>query len=416
MRLSGEFAPPGDKSISHRVGLLALLAEGQCRVRNFSRGADCASTLAAAAQLGAAVNWAGEDLLLGGAGGALASQAKIDCGNSGTTMRLLMGLVAGQYGSYVLDGDESLRGRPMERVAAPLRLMGAKVACHDRCPPVEITGGGLAGISYDMPVASAQLKSALLLAGMQADGETRLNEPAVSRDHTELMLGAYGAEIGRINGGWRITRSDIRLPANIWVPGDPSSAAFFLCAAAILQGSEVTARQISLNPTRIGFISVLQRMGARMETLQQGDSPEPWGNVKVGYSPGLKACTVEAGEFPLLVDEVPILALTATQAQGTTVFKGVGELRVKESDRLEAIISQLGAMGGDLRADGDDLLVTGPTELKAASPLESFGDHRMAMTLRLAGLLCADQPKINDEECVAISYPQFGEVLLGLLA
>lgn len=414
MSLKGSFAPPGDKSISHRIGLLALLARGRCAVKNYSSGQDCASTLAAAELLGVGVDRQGDRIVLHGAGGSLAGRAEVDCGNSGTTMRLLMGILAGHDGEYVLDGDESLRRRPMERVAAPLRLMGGAVDCPDGRPPVSIRGGGLTGVTYDMPVASAQLKSALLFAGVQADGTTAVKEPAVSRDHTERMLAMAGANIEQTASGWRVRRSELSLPPELWVPGDPSSAAFFLCAAAVMPGSQVTAEAISLNPTRIGFVDVLKRMGVDLQEFIGHDQPEPWGRITVRHSPGLKGCMVWAKEIPLLVDEVPILALVATQAEGVTVFKGVGELRVKETDRLEAIISQLGAFGADLRAVDDDLLVHGPTRLAAPAEADSLGDHRMAMTLRLAGLLCGAEPRIAHEDCVAISYPGFGDTLKDL--
>jgi 3-phosphoshikimate 1-carboxyvinyltransferase len=335
----------------------------------------------------------------------------IGCQNSGTTLRLLMGIVAGVLGVYSLDGDESLRRRPMERVAEPLRLMGAKVETTAGKPPVRITGGGLKGITYTPPVASAQLKSAVMLAAVQAEGVTMVTEPAVSRDHTERLLAQCQADISRQDGAWRIKPSRLILPDSLSVPGDISSAAFFLCAAAILPGSEVTAKDVLLNPTRTQFLEVLKRMGAQVEVDLQSKRPEPRGDVRVRHNLGLKACEIMAQEIPLLVDEVPILALVASQARGTTVFRQVGELRVKESDRLAAIVSQLGSMGARARIDGDDLAVTGPTALAAPQELESFGDHRMAMMLRLAGIIAGGQPQINGEGCVSVSYPGFHHTL-----
>jgi 3-phosphoshikimate 1-carboxyvinyltransferase len=416
MKLQGVFAPPGDKSISHRAGLFALLGKGQMRVSNYSPCQDCASTLAAVALLGIEPRFTNDGLVvLTGAQGRLRPGALVDCSNSGTTMRLLMGLLAGVPGNFVLDGDDSLRRRPMERVAKPLRLMGAQVDCPDGRPPVSLTGGGLKGIDYTLPVASAQLKSALLLAGVQAAGSTFVGEPVVSRDHSERMLALCGAKLRREPGGWRIERSELTLPEELRVPGDASSAAFFLGAAAITPGSEVTAEGTLLNPTRIGFLEVLKRMGADLHIEEQGRVPEEWGRVRVAYSPGLTACVVRAEEIPLLVDEVPILALVATQARGTTVLKEVGELRVKESDRLSAVASQLGAMGADISIEGEDLVINGPTPLKApAGQLDSFGDHRIAMTLTLAGVLSGGSLGIKDEECAAVSYPGFRHDL-GLL-
>ncbi|MBI4800473.1 MAG: 3-phosphoshikimate 1-carboxyvinyltransferase [Desulfarculus sp.] len=416
MRLKGSFAPPGDKSISHRAGLFSLLGHGRMRVSNYSPCQDCSSTLGAVKLLGGEVRFSEDGVLLTGAQGRLRGGVNVDCGNSGTTLRLLMGLLAGVPGSFVLDGDESLRRRPMERVATPLRLMGAQVECLGGRPPVNISGGGLKGIDYTLPVASAQLKSAILLAGVQAGGTTFVGEPVVSRDHSERLLALCGANIRQEPGGWRIERSELTLPEELRVPGDASSAAFFLCAAAIIPGSQVISQGTLLNPTRVGFLRVLERMGAALAIEEQGRVPEEWGRVSAAYSPELKACTVRAEEIPLLVDEVPILALVATQAQGTTVMKEVGELRVKESDRLAAVASQLGAMGADISIQGEDLVINGPTPLKApAGELDSFGDHRIAMTLSLAGVLCGQEVAIKDAGCAAVSYPGFGHDLGMLL-
>ncbi|MEW5912136.1 MAG: 3-phosphoshikimate 1-carboxyvinyltransferase [Thermodesulfobacteriota bacterium] len=416
MRLVGSFNPPGDKSISHRIGLLSLLAGGACRVSNFAPGKDCASTLAAVQALGGVVRRRDGQVLLEGLRGRLKYEAELDCGNSGTTMRLLMGLLAGVPGRFTLIGDESLSRRPMERVAAPLRLMGAEVECRQGRPPVRVMGGGLKGIDYRLPVASAQLKSAVLLAGLRASGPTIVQEPAPSRDHTERLLALCGAQISRTGGAWRLEPSALTLPASLRVPGDASSAAFFLCAAAVTPGSQVTAEGVLLNPTRIGFLSVLERMGARVQVDEQGDQPEPWGRVRAAFSPQLRGCRVAAAEIGGLVDEVPILALVASQARGATVFEQVGELRLKETDRLAALVSQLGALGARLQVRGEDLVVEGPTPLSAPRALDSLGDHRMAMTLRLAGLLAGARPAIVGQECVAISYPSFEATLEGLLA
>jgi 3-phosphoshikimate 1-carboxyvinyltransferase len=266
-------------------------------------------------------------------------------------------------------------------------------------------------------VASAQVKSALLLAGLQAEGTTTVREPAPSRDHTERLLAAMGADLERRpDGAWQVRRSQLTLPERWRVPGDPSSAAFLLCAAAVLPGSRVTARGVLLNPTRTGFLTVLRRMGAAVEVAVEGEDPEPWGRVSVRQGPPLVACTVEAELFPSLVDEVPILALVATQAKGTTCFRGVGELRHKESDRLAMVVNQLRRMGARLAVEGEDLYVDGPTPLAAPRRLESAGDHRMAMMLRLAGLVAGAWPEVADEGCCAVSWPGFGRTLEALLA
>jgi 3-phosphoshikimate 1-carboxyvinyltransferase len=325
-----------------------------------------------------------------------------------------MGILAGGEGDYVLDGDASLRKRPMERVAAPLRQMGAEVRCEHGACPVRIKGGKLHGIDFELPVASAQLKSAVLLAGIQAEGRTLVRERMMSRDHTERLLRLMGASVSRTGDAWLVQRSSLTLPDLFRVPGDASSAAFFLCAAAIIPDSDVTAEGILLNPTRSGFLEVLTRMGARVEIERQGDDPEPWGLVQVRFSPGLIGCRIRAEEIPSLVDEVPILALVATQAHGTTIFEQVGELRVKESDRLAAIASQLTAMGANIIAERETLSVEGPTPLKAPSRLDAFGDHRIAMTLRVAGLLADAWPIIDSEDSIAISYPSFHHALAEL--
>ncbi len=415
MRLNGEFSPPGDKSISHRIALMSVLAERECRLTNCSSGADVRSSLEAVRNLGVQVRTEGDQIHIVGAGGRIPDSARIDCGNSGTTMRLLMGILAGRAGDFILDGDGSLRRRPMERVALPLRNMGATIETHNGNCPVRIQGGSLKGIEYELPVASAQLKSAVLLAGIQAHGITTVREPAPSRDHTERLLKDWGARISGTAGEFRVERSGLTLPESFRVPGDISSASFFLCAATIIEGSEVAAEGVLLNPTRAGFLEVLQRMGAQMEIETRGDAPEPWGRVTARFSADLSGCRIRAEEIPTLVDEVPILALVATRAQGTTVFEGAGELRIKETDRLAAVASQLGLMGAKIVAEGDRLVIEGPTALKAPQRLQSFGDHRMAMTLRLAGILTDSEPLIEDEESTAISYPEFHETLKRLL-
>jgi 3-phosphoshikimate 1-carboxyvinyltransferase len=406
MSLTGVLRPPGDKSICHRLGLVSLLARGRCRVENFSPGADCASTLAAVGRLTGLSPAVGPEVILTGAAGRV-SGAEVDCGNSGTTFRLLMGLLAARPGEFRLVGDESLCRRPMQRVAEPLLLMGGQVRPTGGRPPVFISGRVLTGVTYELPVASAQLKSAVLLAGVQAEGVTTVVEPGPSRDHTERLLAGCGAKITLDGGRCRIQRSDLTLPERVRVPGDISSAAFFICAAAVIPGSDLWVEGVVLNPTRTGFLGVLARQGCRLEVELRGADPEPWGDVRVTYSPELRAGEVTAAEVPTLIDEVPILALTATQTRGTTVFRGVGELRVKETDRLAAVVSQLSALGADLKVRGDDLFVTGPTRLDVRGSLESFGDHRMAMTLTLAGLLAGRAAEVFKHDCVRISYPGF---------
>lgn len=411
MSLKGEFSPPGDKSICHRLALMSLLAHGETRLMNFSPGADVASSLDAVRNLAGGVRTSGEHVLISGAQGKIKDHATINCGNSGTTMRLLMGILAGCSGRFILDGDSSLRRRPMERVASPLRDMGAAIECVSGACPVTIDGGGLRGIDYELPVASAQLKSAVLLAGIQAEGATSVRGQVPSRDHTERLLQDFRARISWTDSQCTVERSSLELPESYRVPGDISSAAFFLCAATIIPESDVRAEGVLLNPTRTGFLNALTRMGAQIEVETLGEAPEPWGRVRARFSPELTGCSIPSDEIPSLVDEVPILALVAARARGTTVFEGVGELRVKESDRLAAVAGQLSAMGAKVMIESDTLVVHGPANLKSPRTLESFGDHRIAMTLRLASLLTDSEAEIEGEGTTVISYPAFHETL-----
>jgi len=417
--LKGNFSPPGDKSISHRLALMSLIAKGSMQLSNFSSCDDVNTSLKAIEKLGCDVKKTSQEVIIRGANRRLTHGADIDCGNSGTTMRLLMGILSANRGIFHLDGDESLRKRPMERIAEPLRLMNAYIDTEDGKAPIRIMGGKLKGIEYELPVASAQLKSAILLAGFQAINSTTIIEPAPSRDHTERLFKELGATI--IKKGNQITlkylmwtQTDLVLPNSYYVPGDISSAAFFLCAAAILPDSDIIAEHVLLNPTRTGVLNVLKRMNARIEIDQKGEEPEPWGNVRSIFSSHLKACQIQADEIPSLVDEVPILSLVATQAHGTTIFHGVSELRIKETDRLSAIASELGKMGANITAEKDTLIIKGPTKLNPVPLLESYDDHRIAMTLRLAGLLSGQSPEIKGENCIAISYPNFHETLTQL--
>jgi len=365
----------------------------------------------------------------GAAGPSIAEGAQIDCGNSGTTARLLLGLLSGYDLRCVLSGDESLSRRPMGRVALPLAKMGAAiqppalrcVACgkNQDTLPLQVVGrgggggrGSLKAIRYASPVASAQVKSAILLAGQRAKGTTSVSEPYLSRDHTERLLPAFGVEVGAegltasIEGGQQATAP----AAALEVPGDPSSAAFLLVAAALAPGSEVAVEGVLLNPTRTGFVQVLQRMGADLAL-----EPDPgWqlgsetvGSIRVRYRKGLAATTVEPAEVPALIDELPILALAATAAAGTTVFKSVGELRVKESDRLAAIIDGLTAIGAKAWAAGDDLHVQGQAPDRQGVRLTTHGDHRLAMTWAVARAVFALDLELDDPGCIAVSYPGF---------
>ncbi len=416
-RLKGVFRPPGDKSISHRIALISIIAKGRCHVQNYSTAEDCASSLRVFKALGGVFVESGDVITINGLGSVLRESAELDCGNSGTTMRLVMGILSSLNGNFVIDGDSSLRRRPMDRVAVPLRLMGARIELTDgKNAPVAISGRSLTGITYRLPLPSAQLKSAVLLAGSQAEGLTTVIEPTRSRDHTERMLRLLGGEITETGGSWIIQKSQLRLPDSLYVPGDPSSAAFFLCAAAIIPESRVTAESTLLNETRLGFLSVLRRMGADVQVKVDGKEPENFGSICVKFSPALRGVEVKADEIPSLIDEVPILCLAATQAHGLTVFRDVKELKVKESDRVSALVTQLGQMGAILYEHDNDLFIEGPTPLRVSGGLDSFGDHRIAMTLKLAGRVAGVDPQIRDYECVSISYPGFNGDLEALSA
>lgn len=419
MILKGRFTPAGDKSISHRMALMSLISKGTVEITNFSPCEDCTSSLNAVKSLGVGVRRDWDVIHLTGAGGVIAEKGDIDCGNSGTTIRLITGLLAGRKGMYSLDGDRYLRRRPMERVARPMRMMGAEVNTTDGRCPLTVKGGSLAGIDYTLPVASAQLKSAVLFAGLQADGVTSVSEPALSRDHTERMIAGFGGTIRTVGNKISVEQSCLVFPEKFRVPGDASSAAFFLCAAAVLPESDVTAEGMLLNETRTGFIDVLKRMGADITIDVKDDNPEKQGSVTARYASGLKGCDVRPEEIPLLVDEVPILALVATQAEGRTVFNDVGELRVKETDRLAAVASELNKMGANISIESDGekerLVIEGKTPLKAPLGLDSYGDHRMAMTLRLALVIAGGDCVIADEACTGVSYPAFQDDLTRLL-
>ncbi len=416
--LTGTLAVPGDKSISHRALLLAALADGTSTITGLSAGDDVARTQQAIGALGAGVTEdAGTVSVAGGRSRLHAPGQPLDLGNSGTAMRLIAGLVAGLAGTTTLTGDGSLRGRPMDRVAEPLGRMGATLAGQgDRClPPVTVTGGTLHGIDYTPPMASAQVKSAVLLAGLGASGTTVVREPVATRAHTEEMLAAAGAEIDvRWEGtGKVITLQPSSLLSGAYtVPGDPSQAAFWTVGAAIVPGSLVTVTGITLSPERLGFIGVLRRMGATIEIEEAGQGS---GTV-TSYTCPLHGTVVEAAEIPSL-DEVPILAVAAAAALGRTTFRDVGELRVKESDRLAGTAALVRAFGGEAVVEGDDLVVDGTGGPLRPGRFDAGLDHRMAMAAAIAGAACpgfAGPTTITGWDSVATSYPGFDDDLARL--
>ena len=417
--LSGAVRVPGDKSISHRSVLFSAMAEGTSHVSGVLDSADVRSSIGAVRALGAEVNLekqpdgslAGDIRGWGGLGPSQPEGA-IDCGNSGTTVRLLMGVLAPWDITVELTGDDSLRRRPMRRIAAPLELMGARFAPEGATTlPLSITGTrGLAAISYDSPVASAQLKTAILLAGIFAAGTTSVREPAPSRNHTELMLPGFGVDVEAAPGEASVAGGQSLHACDVDVPGDPSSAAFMACAAALRPDSAIDIENVSLNEARIGFARVLERMGADITLKPTGSAgEEPCGTISVSYVEHLRSCEVVGHEIASLVDEIPVLALVAAHAEGTTIFHEVGELRVKETDRLAAILEGLSKLGVRAWAEGDDLHIEGKPGLVVPEGLvfDSLGDHRLAMTWSLVGFTGAHPVSIRDFEAVRVSYPGF---------
>jgi 3-phosphoshikimate 1-carboxyvinyltransferase len=417
--VQGHIGVPGDKSLSHRALLLGAIADGETRVAGFGRSADTESTLGAVRALGATVYEADVDTLRvfgHGLRGLTPPAEPIDCGNAGTLMRLLPGILAGQDGRFELTGDDSLRSRPMERVAAPLRQMGATVTTVDGHAPVVVEGGALKGIEYELPVASAQVKSAVLLAGLYAEGETTIVEPLPTRDHTESLLQQAGVPV-RI----RARRIGIRpvdrleLP-ELEIPGDFSSAAPFIVAGTLLTGSELTIHGVNLNPRRTGLLDVLERMGSNITVFNRRRiGGEPAGDLDVRPAQ-LVGTTIGAREVPLLVDELPLFALLATHARGDSVLRGAAELRAKETDRIEAVVDGLRRLGAHIRATPDGFTIRGvPARLRGGS-IDARGDHRIAMLGAIAGLVSREGVEVEGAEVAGVSFPGFYELLDSLRA
>jgi 3-phosphoshikimate 1-carboxyvinyltransferase len=409
--LVGHIAVPGDKSISHRAVLIGALGEGETQVRGFGRAADTESTIGAVRTLGVQVDEQSDDeLVVRGVGlrGLRAPDGPIDCGNAGTLMRLLTGILAGQSGRFELTGDESLRSRPMNRVAEPLKRMGARVSTN----PLVVEGSdALKGIEYALPVASAQVKSAILLAGLNADGTTTVVEPVPTRDHTELMLAAAGATVRRRPGSVSIEPAARLELGEVIVPGDFSAAAPFLVAATLLAGSDLTIHDVGLNPRRTGLLDVLERMGARITVFNRRRPAGEWiGDLEV-HSAELTATDVTAEEVPRLVDELPLFALAAAVARGDSHLSGAAELRVKESDRIETVTNGLRALGVRIRARDDGFDVRGVPARPTGGRMSSDGDHRIAVLAAVAGLLSREGVEVGDADAVAISFPGFFDLL-----
>jgi 3-phosphoshikimate 1-carboxyvinyltransferase len=406
----GSVSLPGDKSISHRYAMLAAIANGPSRLANYSTGADCASTLGCLCSLG--VEWVRKDVdqnLIEVQGRDLALSAaaeRLDCGNSGSTIRMLSGVVAGQNFISEMSGDESLARRPMERVIKPLVTMGAKIESQMGRPPLRIEGGNLKAIDYEMPVASAQVKTCLLFAGLQADGETRIREPLRTRDHGEVALRAFGAEVEREGNEVRIRGGQRLRGIEATVAGDLSSAAFFLCAAALFPGSQLTLPNLLMNPTRARLLDILMLMGLKISVTQLEEvHGELVGTLQVEGG-RLRGASISGGDTAALIDEIPVLAAIAPYTEQGIEVRDAKELRVKESDRIASIATNLRAMGAKVEEREDGLKIPGAQELHGAE-LDSFGDHRIAMAFSVAALRAQGDTLINGSECAGISYPEF---------
>ncbi len=421
--LRGRLCPPADKSISHRAALIAAMGEGEATIEGYLDSADTRSTLAAVQALGAEVEGAGPGAIepairVRGVGLRGAKPARIDVGNAGTLLRLLPGWLAGQAeGSWTLDGDDSIRRRPVDRIAAPLREMGARLSCReDRLPPLAVEAAPLKGISYELPVASAQVKSCLLFAGLLAEGETWVGEPLRSRDHTERMLAAAGADVTWLEGGVSVRPAEALEPGELAIPADFSSAAFFLLAALLVPGSEVELPRVGINPTRTGLLGVLERMGAEVEVEVEAvgkHGGEPVGTIRARAAE-LRGTEVGGKEIPLAIDELPLIALAACFAEGETTIRDAAELRRKESDRIATTCEALAALGATVEAGEDGMRIEGEGGLRGGA-IDSHGDHRIAMLAAVAGLASREGVVVEGMGAAAISYPDFESDLASLL-
>jgi 3-phosphoshikimate 1-carboxyvinyltransferase len=419
--LRGEVVAPPDKSISHRAALLGAMSAQPVRISNYLRAADTLSTLNALRAVGARVEEHDGAVVVRGAGLRAAREpaGPIDVGNAGTLMRLLPGWLAAQEGrTFELDGDSSIRRRPVDRIAEPLQLMGARIEATDRrFPPFVVRGRRLRAIDYELPVASAQVKSCVLLAGLGADGTTSVVEPAPSRDHTERMLAAAGVAVERDGRAVRVTSTEELGAQRVAVPGDPSSAAFMIAAGVLVPGSRLVVRDVGVNWTRTGFLRILERMGAvAIGDLEDPSAAiaaaEPVSDLDVSAGP-LGATVVEPGEVPLAIDELPLVALLGCFAEGETVVRGAQELRVKESDRIAGVVEGLRGLGATIEATADGFAVTGGGGLRGGT-IDARGDHRMAMLGAVAGLASREGVRVVGMEAAAVSYPGFAEDLAGL--
>ena len=417
-RLRGEIDIPGDKSISHRAIMIGSLAAGTTRIRHFLTGADCLSTISCFRKMGIQIEQRSDEILVHGKGlhGLMPPKAILDAGNSGTTTRLMSGILAGQRFDSQIDGDASLRARPMKRIMEPLTQMGAEIksVSGEAKLPLLLSGRTfpLHAITYHSPIASAQVKSCILFAGMYADGETSVAEPVVSRNHTEVMLNSFGAKVTTQNRTAAIAPEPVLTARDIMVPGDISSAAYFLAAGLITPESEILLKAVGMNPTRDGMLRVLREMGADITVLNRNDEAEPYADLLVRTS-SLKGTVIEGDIIPSLIDELPMLAVLAAFAEGKTIIRDAKELRVKESDRIISVTNGLAAMGADVVPTEDGMIIQGGKPLHGGI-IDSCLDHRIAMSFAVAGTVCEGDQKIKGADCVKISYPDFYDHLYKL--
>lgn len=410
--LQGTIVIPGDKSISHRSVMFGAIAHGKTTIKGFLPGADCLSTISCFREMGVSITQNGDEVEVIGTGieGLQEAEHVLDVGNSGTTIRLLLGILANTNLHFCLQGDHSIGKRPMKRVTKPLSLMGAVIDGREdgTYTPLTVRGGNLQAIDYISPIASAQVKSAILLAGLGARGVTSVTEPHVSRDHTERMLQAFGVQVKRDGTKVSIGGGQQLIGTNIHVPGDISSAAFFLVGGAITPNSKLTLQNVGMNPTRTGIIDVLIKMGAKL-TIEQYDidAVEPAANLTIETSK-LKGVEIGGDMIPRLIDEIPIIALAATQAEGVTIIKDAHELKVKETNRIDTVVEELTKLGARIEATNDGMIIYGKTSLKG-NTVNSHGDHRIGMMLAIAGCIANGETLIVDAEAVGVSYPRFFE-------
>jgi 3-phosphoshikimate 1-carboxyvinyltransferase len=409
-KLVGELDIPGDKSISHRSVIFGAISNGRTTIKNFLTGEDCLSTINCFQKLGVKIEEENGVIVIEGKGweGLNEPNQVLDVGNSGTTIRLMLGLLSARPFHSTFCGDDSIAKRPMKRVTGPLKQMGAQIdgRHNGNYVPISMRGGKLEPISYTLPVASAQVKSSLLLAALQTEGTTKLIEPAATRDHTERMIKQFGGKIEVEDLAITITGPQTLEGTDIIVPGDISSAAFFLVAAAIVPNANVRLKKVGLNPTRTGILEVLKNMGAKIEIIpNETDVFEPVGDIVIETS-SLKGTIIEGQLIPRLIDEIPVIALLATQAEGKTIIKDAQELKVKETNRIDTVVGELKKLGADIVATEDGMVISGPTKLQGGA-VSSHGDHRIGMMLAIAALICGEKVVLDNSEAISVSYPHF---------